>query len=165
MRNMFKTTVLATVFATAAVAGSAQAEAYFEAGLTHISADIEGDTISHYGAMGVVGATLNTSDTFTHKIEGIAVIGLNSDKVYGVDVKLESLLGAAYRPSFKVSDSVELYGRVGYFHGRAKASVDGFSITESETDLGFGVGIDFSKVSLSYLKVDETNFIMATYRF
>jgi hypothetical protein len=39
------------------------------------------------------------------------------------------------------------------------------SETDSSTDASFGVGIDFKKVSLSYLNVDDTNFVTATYRF
>jgi hypothetical protein len=165
MRNMFKTTLLATVLATAAVSGSAQAEAYFEAGFAQISADVEDESISHFGAVGVVGTTLKTTEKFAHKIEAIGFVGLNSDKVYGVDVKLESMIGAAYRPTIKLNDSVELHGRLGLFHGRAKASGFGMSESESSTEVGFGVGIDFKKVSLSYLNVDDTNFVMATYRF
>ena len=165
MRNLFKTTFLATVFAGTAFAGAAQAEVYYEAGASQISADIAGESFSHFGATGVIGTTLQTTSTFSHKIEAIAVIGLNSDKVYGVDVKLESLIGAAYRPSFKLNDSVELHARAGVFHGRAKASGFGESETDSSTEAGFGVGVDFKRVSLSYLRVDETNFLTATYRF
>jgi opacity protein-like surface antigen len=165
MRNIFKTTLLATLLAATTVAGSAQAEAYFEAGATHISADVEDASVSLYGAMGVLGATLQTTERFSHKVEAIAIIGLNSDKVYGVDVKLESMIGAAYRPTIILNDSVELYGRLGLFHGRVKASGFGVSETDSSTEAGFGVGIDFKKVSLSYLNVDDTNFVMATYRF
>ena len=165
MRNMFKTTVLATVFATAAVAGSAQAEVYFEAGVAQISADVESESISHLGAIGVLGTTLQTTEKFSHKMEAIAFIGANKDQIYGVDVKLQSALGAAYRPTVKLNDSVELYGRIGLFHGRVKASGYGESFSDSSTDVGFGVGIDFKKVSLSYLNVDDTNFVMATFRF
>jgi len=55
----------------------------------------------------VVGTTLKATEKFAHKVEALAVIGLNSDKVYGVDVKLQSLIGAAYRPTLKLNDSVD----------------------------------------------------------
>ncbi|WP_051219952.1 outer membrane beta-barrel protein [Rheinheimera baltica] len=165
MRNLLKTTLLTSVLAAAAVSGAAQAEVYFEAGLMQVSTDIESENISHFGALGVVGTTLNATDKFAHKVEAIAGLGLNSDKVYGVDVKMESFFGAAYRPTIKLNDSVELYGRVGYFHGRVKASANGYSDSDSSSEVGYGIGIDFKKVSLSYLYVDDTNFLMATYRF
>lgn len=165
MRKMLKNTIFASLLATTAFVGTAQADVYFELGLTQISADIERETISHFGATGVVGTTLKATETFAHKVEALAVIGLNSDKVYGVDTKLQSLIGAAYRPTIKLNDSVELHARVGVFNGRAKAKGFGASVSESSTEVGFGVGIDFKRVSLSYLNVDDTNFVTATFRF
>ncbi|MEO3877286.1 outer membrane beta-barrel protein [Rheinheimera fenheensis] len=165
MRNILKTTILASMLSTVSVAGAAQAEVYYELGATQISADIESESVSHFGATGVVGTTLKATEKFAHKVEALAVIGLNSDKVYGVDVKLQSLIGAAYRPTLKLNDSVELHARLGVFNGRVKASGFGMSESDSSTEVGFGVGIDFKKVSLSYLNVDDTNFITATYRF
>ena len=166
MRNILKTTILASMLSTVAVAGAAQAEVYYELGATQISADIDNESISHFGATGVVGTTLKATEKFAHKVEALAVIGLNSDKAYGlVDVKLQSLIGAAYRPTLKLNDSVELHARLGVFNGRVKASGFGMSESDSSTEVGFGVGVDFKKVSLSYLNVDDTNFITATYRF
>ena len=166
MRNILKTTILASMLSTVAVAGAAQAEVYYELGATQISADIDNESISHFGATGVVGTTLKATEKFAHKVEALAVIGLNSDKAYGlVDVKLQSLIGAAYRPTLKLNDSVELHARLGVFNGRVKASGFGMSESDSSTEVGFGVGVDFKKVSLSYLNVDDTNFINATYRF
>ena len=166
MRNKLKTTILASMLSTVAVAGAAQAEVYYELGATQISADIDNESISHFGATGVVGTTLKATEKFAHKVEALAVIGLNSDKAYGlVDVKLQSLIGAAYRPTLKLNDSVELHARLGVFNGRVKASGFGMSESDSSTEVGFGVGVDFKKVSLSYLNVDDTNFITATYRF
>lgn len=165
MRNFIKTTLLVSAFSTTALSGAAQADVYFEAGVSNISVDVDGDNISHYGAIGVIGTTLSNSGNIAHKVEGIVGFGLNSDKVNGFDVKLESYLGAAYRPTIKLNDSVDLYGRAGIFNGRAKVSGFGFSDTDSSTEAGFGVGIDFKKISLSYLRVDDTNFINATYRF
>src|SRR5690606_1611321 len=99
MRNMLKTTILASMLTTAAFAGAAQAEVFYEVGVTQISADIASESFSHFGIAGVVGTTLKATEKFAHKIEGIAVLGLNSDEVLGVDVKLQSLIGVAYRPT------------------------------------------------------------------
>lgn len=165
MQKLIKKTLLATILSSAALCGSAQADVYFELGLSSVSDKVEGESISHMGALAVVGTTLSSAETFSHKVEGIALVGLNSDKVEGFDVKVQTLIGAAYRPTFKVSESVDLYARLGVFNGKAKASGFGVSESESSTDAGFGVGIDFSAVSLSYLNVDGVNFINATYRF
>lgn len=165
MRNVVKKIVMASILTTGAVAGAAHAEMYFELGATQISADIESESISHFGATGVMGTTLKATEKFAHKIEALAIIGLNTDKLYGVDVKLQSLIGAAYRPTIKLNDSVELHARVGLFNGRVKASGFGMSESDSSTEAGFGVGVDFKKLSLSYLNVDDTNFVTATYRF
>ncbi|MBU2113492.1 MAG: porin family protein [Gammaproteobacteria bacterium] len=166
MRKMLKTTIIASLVAATAFAGAAQADVYFELGATQISADFDDESIEHFGAAAVLGTTLKATDTFAHKAEAIVVIGLNSDKVYGVvDAKVQSLVGVAYRPTFKINDSVELHARLGAFNGRAKVSGFGTSESDSSTEVGFGVGIDFKKVSLSYLNVDDVNFLTATYRF
>lgn len=165
MRNFIKTVVVTSVLSTTAFASAAQAEMYFELGASQFSADIESENVSHFGVIGVLGTTLKATETFAHKLEALAFIGLNSDKVYGVDVKLQSMIGAAYRPTIKLNDSVELYARVGAFNGQVKISGFGMSESDSSTEAGFGVGIDFKKLSLSYLNVDDTNFVTATYRF
>lgn len=165
MRNLIKTVVVTSVLTATAFAGTAQAEMYFELGATHISADIESESVSHFGAVGVLGTTLKATEKFAHKIEALAVIGLNSDDVYGLDVKMQSLIGAVYRPTIMVNDSVSLYARLGAFNGRAKVSGFGMSESDSSTEAGFGVGVDFKRVSLSYLNVDDTNFVTATFRF
>lgn len=166
MRNMLKTTIIASLVAATAFAGAAQADVYFELGATQISADFGDQNIEHFGVAAVLGTTLKATDTFAHKAEAIAIIGANADKVNGgYDAKMQSLIGAAYRPTFKINDSVELYARLGAFNGRAKVSGFGMSETDSSTEVGFGVGIDFKKVSLSYLNVDNVNFLTATYRF
>ncbi|MAD75717.1 MAG: hypothetical protein CML20_13175 [Rheinheimera sp.] len=165
MRNMIKTIAITSLLTTTAFAGAAQAEMYFELGATQFSADLDNESISHFGAVGVLGTTLKATEKFAHKVEAIAVIGLNSDEVYGVDVKLQSVIGAAYRPTIIVNDSVSLYARAGMFNGRVKASGFGMSETDSSTEFGFGVGVDIKKVSLSYLNVDDTNFVTATFRF
>jgi hypothetical protein len=165
MRNMIKTIAITSILTTTAFAGAAQAEMYFELGATHFSADLDSESISHFAATGVLGTTLKATEKFAHKIEALAMIGLNSDELYGVDVKLQSLIGAAYRPTIILNDAVSLYARAGVFNGRVKASGFGMSESDSSTEAGFGVGIDFKKLSLSYLNVDDTNFVTATFRF
>jgi len=165
MRNMIKKIAITSMLTTTAFAGAAQAEMYFELGATQFSADLYSESISHFAATGVLGTTLKATEKFAHKVEALAMIGLNSDKLYGVDVKMQSVIGAAYRPTIIVNDNVSLYARVGMFNGRVKASGFGISETDSSTEFGFGVGVDIKKVSLSYLNVDDTNFITATYRF
>ena len=167
MRNLSKATLLTTVLTATAISGAAQADMYFEAGLTQISDDIDGSSISHYGATGIFGTTLNATETFAHKIEGIVFLGLNSDEYSGIDVKLQSMIGAAYRPTIKLNDAVELHARIGLFNGRvkAKASRFGYSDTDLSTEAGFGVGVDFKWMTLSYLNVDGTSFVTAAYRF
>lgn len=166
MRNLMKKTLVASVLSAAAVCGSAHADMYFEVGATQVSDKVEGYSIRHMAAIAVGGTTLSTVDTLSHKVEGILIVGLTSDKIENVDVKLKSVIGAAYRPSIKLSDSVELYGRVGVFNGKAKASTrSGPTSSESSTELGYGVGFDISRLSISYLNVDGVNLLNATYRF
>lgn len=165
MQNFIKKTIIASALSTFALCGSAHANVYFELGLTQVSDSVQGTSIDHFAAITAVGTTLTKTDTFAHKVEGIGIFGLNTDKVNGFDVKLQSVLGAAYRPTLKLNDAIDIYGRVGVFNGKAKVSGFGRSVSDSSTEIGFGVGIDFKYFSLSYLNVDGTNLLNATYRF
>jgi|JI71714BRNA_FD_contig_41_1189482_length_733_multi_5_in_0_out_0_1 opacity protein-like surface antigen len=168
MRAMFKQPLLLATLAlglTAGFSSNAHAKVYVEAGLTDISSDVNNLDLNHLGVIGVVGSTLSKNGDVSHKVEGIGGFGLSGDDIGNVNVKLQHFVGGAYRPTLRLNDVVDVYGRVGLFHTSAKASSGSRSYTESGTDAGFGFGADIYSFSVSFLTIDNTNFLSVTYKF
>ncbi len=78
-----------------------------------------------------------------------------------VNLKIDTMYGFFIKPKLEVSPILDLFGRLGYAHAAATASVDGYgSFTSSEAGLAYGVGVSLKfnpKVSfnidyMSYLR-------------
>lgn len=94
-------------------------------------------------------------------LEGVAGVGIQDStfKLNGVDtgVKLTAgHVGAFVRPTWRASDKVELFGRLGYVVTRVKASGAGMSNTESEGSFAVGLGLNVQVSTRSYLQATWT---------
>tara|TARA_R110001592_G_scaffold357853_1_gene661654 strand:+ start:83 stop:619 length:537 start_codon:yes stop_codon:yes gene_type:complete len=71
-------------------------------------------------------------------------IGDDSVNVFGndVDVELDTMFGAYVRGGIQAADKFYPYVVLGYTRGEVTASVPGFSDSESESDVSFGLGAD-----------------------
>jgi len=89
--------------------------------------------------------------------------GLNDDSVtfegVGVDVELKSLYGAYLRAGFPVSEVVYPYALLGYTRAEIRATVPGVvGITESGSDVAFGLGADINFPGSFSLNLEYTNY-------
>ena len=118
-------------------------------------------------------------------IEGRLGFGLGDDSTnaFGVDVTLEidTLFGVYGVGQFNFTEKAAVYGVVGFTRGEVTASANAFgvpvSVSDSETDLSFGVGFNFAiaknvDLNLEYMSyLSKSNFdvsaigLGATYRF
>lgn len=77
-----------------------------------------------------------------------AGFGLGDDTVTvmgtDVDVELNSLYGVFLRGGIEANDVFYPYIALGYTRGEIKASAQGFSASESESDMSFGIGTDLT---------------------
>lgn len=89
---------------------------------------------------------LGTSFNDYFSAEARIGFGLTDDRVsvFGndVDVDLNNLFGAYLKGGAQVTEMFYPYAVIGYTRGEIEASVLGFSISESESDLSFGLGAD-----------------------
>jgi opacity protein-like surface antigen len=77
-----------------------------------------------------------------------------------VDIELDSMYGAYLRSGLPVSDSLFLYGVLGYTRSEITVSVPGFgSGSDSESDLSYGVGIDIDLSRNYLLNIEYMNYL------
>lgn len=76
-------------------------------------------------------------------VEVMGIIGLGSGTTGGVSVKMDSGIGAFLRPQLKLGDSLELFGRVGYFRAAISGKSGPVEIKTSGGDIAYGAGLSF----------------------
>ena len=137
---------LSTVVLTGNTAQADQRIGYFGANLASIEYSEEGisqeaDLKAAYARVG-----LDLTTYFSSELRLGFGLGNDTVDVLGreVDVQLDKVAGAYFRAGIPASEKVYPYAIVGYTYGELTASVTGLTRkTESESDLSYGVGIDF----------------------
>lgn len=167
MKTFSKVIVLAAVSVSAASAmaqTSPDPRMYGEVAynLVNLKAEDGPDTIKARPsvATGIVGYKFHPN----FSVEGMLGLGVSGDKVdlngmaTIVDAKISNAFGVFVRPSLKLSDSVELFARLGYVQSKIKLSVPGFSISDSDGSAAYGLGGNFYLSKQSYLQLSWTNY-------
>jgi OOP family OmpA-OmpF porin len=111
---------------------------------------------------GIIGYTLNPN----FAVEGM--LGLNArdgsltQSGVTAKTKLDRLVGVYAKSTYKINDAFELYGRLGAvsYKVSASASAGGFSskVSDSGTDLSFGIGASYYLTPALSINVDYTDF-------
>ena len=149
---------------------------YIEGGLTHISVNnINGDEdFGQAGVSGAFGYNFNPNDDFQNKLELLFGFGIGSDDVSNISTKLKNYYGLSYRPTVKFENGLELFGKVVVARAKAEASASyysyyggrqNFTVSESDTETGFGVGVSYNSFSLYFMELDDTRFFTASYTY
>ena len=156
--------IAATVIALGSV-GAAHAQqmapkAYGELGLVFLG--ISGSD----GVNSVKAAPMLLSGTVGYKlhpnvaVEGFLGFGISKDEIdlngaaSGVNAKAGNAFGVFLKPGFEPTPGVELFARVGYVRSKIELSAGGFSVSESDTDVAYGIGANFNLSSTSYIQAN-----------
>ena len=92
-------------------------------------------------------------------VEGRFGIGLQDDTVLGVDVEIDTLFGLYGVFHTSSNSNTSFYGVLGFTKGEATASVPGFSVTEDDSGLSYGFGVDINSFNIEYmLYLDEDGY-------
>lgn len=143
--------LLASALSTSAIAN----ETYF--GLNYLATDVD------FGFVSVNPGAIETkyggfvSDNVA--IEGRAGFGLTDDSVNGVDVEVDSILGIYAVYNFQPKGDFNPYALIGYTRGELSASSSFGSDSESENDVSFGLGADFSISDASAFNLEWIQYI------
>lgn len=85
-------------------------------------------------------------------------IGASSDSLtiqgIPIDIEVDNYVGAYLKGLVPLSPVVSVYGLIGYTRGELTASAFGNSISESESDVSFGLGIEVDVASNVSLAVE-----------
>lgn len=74
-------------------------------------------------------------------VEGRLGIGLAKDTVSGIDLDIDNFYGAYVR-GLLPTGTVTPYGMLGWTKGKATASAGGLAVSDSDSDMSYGIGLD-----------------------
>ena len=90
-------------------------------------------------------------------------IGIGEDRVEvrgsDVDVEIDNIYGAYLRAGALAGDVLYPYAIVGYSRGKVTATAGRFSASESESDVSFGIGVDFLANEQVFLSGEYMNYL------
>lgn len=145
-------------------AGAAQAQmalpVYAEIGYTAVkySEDGFGDDIKPGILRGILGVEVHPNIA----IEAMAGTGVKDDTIrfQGMDVetKVSRSYGFYVKPQIKPTSDLTLFARLGYADTKLKASISNASISESDNDVSYGVGLGYALSSRAYVAADYMSY-------
>jgi opacity protein-like surface antigen len=125
-----------------ATVGAAHAEGLYAGALltrTTVSLDGRGDANPT-----TIGAKLGMSINKNFAVEARLGTGLSDDSLSGISVKVDNFAGIYAKGILPVSDAASVYGLLGYTQGKIKLEAAGQSLSDSDTDISYGIGADFA---------------------
>jgi opacity protein-like surface antigen len=158
-----KTISVASVLAIAAI--GAQAQTYGEVGYT--STTFKGGAVGNTqeGSPSVIRAILGYEINPNLAVEGMGAFGIsdstfkyNGERVPGVKLKADNALGVYLKPKMKLSESVEIFGRVGYTRVKGTVSYTD-PISSNYNSFSYGAGLGYAIDSKTSLNVDYMQYI------
>ena len=91
-------------------------------------------------------------------VEGRFGFGLQDDTVLGVDVEIDTFFGVYGVFHISSNSDTSFYGVLGFTKGELTASVPGFSITEDDSGLSYGFGVDIKSFNIEYMLYLDEDF-------
>lgn len=97
-------------------------------------------------------------------VEGLLGFGAGKDELKlgsassGVQGKVKNAVGVFFKPSVAVSDSIDLFGRIGWVRSEMELSAPGVSMSESDSDIAYGFGANFNLSKTSYIQANWMNY-------
>ena len=107
-------------------------------------------------------ASLRVGTFFDRSFSGEIRVGtgIGDDTVGGVaDVEIDHLIGAYLRSGVLTSGSVYPYLVAGVTQGKVTSKIAGVKSSNSETDLSFGIGIDYTVKNSVSFNAEYINYI------
>lgn len=125
-----------------ATVGAAQAEGLYAGALltrATVSIDDIGDTNPT-----TIGALLGMSINKNFAVEARLGAGLADDSIGAGNIKIDNFAGFYAKGILPVSDAASVYGLLGYTQGKIKAEGPGGSVSDSDSDISYGIGAEFA---------------------
>lgn len=95
-------------------------------------------------------------------IEGMAGMNASSSDVQvgalTINAQVDSVYGVFVKPKAKLTQDLEVYGRLGYTNTTLKASAAGVSASSTKDSGAYGVGLSYHITPAVYLSTDYTSY-------
>ena len=146
-------------------ASMAQAQWYGEIGVTPLTvkSTVEGNTLKSKPSM--LGVVLGYEAHPNLAIEGMAgtnidadSISLNGVEVPGTRLKIKHAYGFFLKPKVMLTPEVELFGRLGWVENKSSGQVNGYSLTDTDNDTAYGLGMNYYFNKTTYGSLSYTQF-------
>lgn len=103
-------------------------------------------------------------------VEGRFGIGMQDDEIdvvilgipFEAEVEVETVFGVYLVAHSNPNAQGSFYGVLGVTRGELEVSIDGFSDSDSETDISYGVGARFGNFSIEYMNYLDKDAFEAT---
>jgi len=157
---MFKKTAVIKALLTASIVSasfSASAADLYAGGSYAV---LDSDDVTLNAIYGRFGASFNDNISAEARLG----FGVGDDSVDGIKVELDNLYGVYVRGGIPAGEVFYPYAILGYSKAKGTASGFGVSVSDSESDLSYGVGADFNvnetfKINAEYMSyVDKDDF-------
>jgi opacity protein-like surface antigen len=155
MNKTLLNTSVALVFGAVSFASTANDDMYFGGGLAVTELSEEGDEVS----LNVIHARVGKFFNENISLEARAGFGVGDDDIDGIKVELSNYYGVYLRGGFPVNETLYPYAVLGYTRGKIKASYGGDSISSSESDTSFGLGVDIKLNEKAAINLEYLNYI------
>lgn len=96
-------------------------------------------------------------------VEGRLGIGLMDDDKdingYDVSLELDSLIGVYGKGFLDVNEKIQIYGLIGLTRAEGTVEASGYSESDDDTGLSFGIGIDFDLSNKTYIGLEYMSYL------
>ena len=146
-------------------AAAAQAQWYGEIGATPLSVKgtVEGNTLKSHPTM--IGIVAGYEFHPNLAVEGMLGVNANSDtislngaEVPGTSLKVNHAYGIFIKPKVMLTPECELFGRLGVVENKTTGQVGSYSITDTDHDVAYGVGLSYYFDKTTYGSLSYTTF-------
>jgi len=142
---------------------------YFEVGYTMLDVEASSGSVTLAASPTILRFITGTELTEGLAIEGMYGTSLSGDDitVNGIDVssllstelKVKNVFGVYLKPSAKVNENLEIFGRIGYTKANYNISVAQVGISGSESSVSYGFGASYLLAKDISLSTDYMSYV------
>ncbi|NVK86545.1 MAG: porin family protein [Gammaproteobacteria bacterium] len=150
-----------TALALALTSSLAMADSHFAINYAMIDySEVEGPDVKPSALVVSYGSEVNEYFDF----QGRLGLGLASDDIsinnFNVDISVKNFIGAYIIAKVPTDSDLQPYGVLGFTRGKLEADIQGAGkVSESESDLSYGFGVDYAIDTSSALNFEYTVYL------
>lgn len=148
------------VLAFCSVVGYAHADEYpyIGVGYSSINSDFDLGALGTYSVHNsMVGLVVGYQFTPSLAIEARGYGSASDDEILGVEVEVDRQISVLAKGMVPIGEYIKLYATLGYANLKLSASIPGYTVSESDSDIKYGTGLAIHKGGPLELQVEWMN--------